>query len=208
MKSDLHTPACKESPHFCICAVTRMTPEEALALRHFDVTPSLKVSTLTVDPSKAAIAPKIKISKLTADQLADSGSLVSPGTLVIPDELWADFDPKGVKVSGAPEFISASEYKARQNGGLVAKGGWPTAITAYDDGGNAEKLFKHPGKLETITDAEFEKRARATVTGNMDLVEDLVEQVKWNRGWKWTWFASAAFGWTSFIVYAIRMGWQ
>lgn len=39
---------------------------------------------------------------------------LGPGVMVIPDEMWDDFEPSRVRLSGSPEFISASEYQRRQ----------------------------------------------------------------------------------------------
>jgi hypothetical protein len=44
----------------------------------------------------------------------DKPALLGPGVMIIPDELWEDFDPTALKASGAPEFVSASQYRARQ----------------------------------------------------------------------------------------------
>lgn len=130
---EIHRSGCSHSrTGKCLCDYLaqwdRAEPEDTKPLRDFTEQMAAEGRVITIDtlPGRVSewdgvfthpgtLAPRndTMIDNITWVN-GTTTSISGAGTLVIPDEMMADFDPSKVKLSGAPEFISASEYQRRQ----------------------------------------------------------------------------------------------
>jgi hypothetical protein len=129
----------------------------------------------------------------------DKPALLGPGVMIIPDELWEDFDPTALKASGAPEFVSASQYRARQE----QPAPFPMEEKDY------YPVIDKPLKALTVAGEIWEPRRRRANTytrGQWQWLEGRRDhwrsRARANAGAAGIFFLSAAAGW----AYAIARG--
>lgn len=175
------------------CAFGRTARCTCTYLTQWDRRPEYTAPAFSGGPDKPA--PTFTRSP-ELQQLHDAAlrNSVRPGTLVIPDEMWGDFDFSHV-APGTPEVISASEYRRRKGPERCEHDNgwhWPALVSCKDwDANTLTQPDPEPTSAET-----YQSRLRAEAHTQAENARH------WRRGY-WVMAVCAVTGWAFAVARGI-----